>query len=167
MRSTDTRLEGAAAWLRSNGHSAVLTRFDPGPDMGDPPPHAVPVDAAAEVLDADGRTVALSFSSEHPVLREYDGGPAWEVLDHTTPGAGDLSRLNSGAAPLLRDHRGNLDSQIGTVVSAEIADGRGRAVVRIAATPRGGRPAGPYPGRGNPQCERGLCRPRRRTDGKP
>lgn len=137
MRSTDTRLEGAAAWLRSNGHSAVMTRHDPGPDMGDPPPHAVPVDAAAEVLDADGRTVALSFSSEHPVLREYDGGPAWEVLDHTTPGAGDLSRLNSGAAPLLRDHRGNLDSQIGTVVSAEIADGRGRAVVRIAATPEG------------------------------
>lgn len=137
MRSTDTHLAGAAAWLRSNGHSAVLTRFDPGPDMGDPPPHAFPVDAAAEVLDADGRTVALSFSSEHPVLREYDGGHAWEVLDHTTPGAGDLSRLNSGAAPLLRDHRGNLDSQIGTVVSAEIVDGRGRAV--HAATQDGSR----------------------------
>lgn len=124
MRFTDTR-------------AALLTRFDPGPDMGDPPPHAAPEDAAAEVLDDQARTVALSFSSEHPVLREYDGGPAWEVLDHTTPGAADLSRLNSGAAPLLRDHRGNLDSQVGTVVSAEIVDGRGRAVVRIAATPEG------------------------------
>lgn len=123
MRSTDTR-------------AALLTRFDPGPEV-EPPPHAFPVDAAAEVLDADGRTVALSFSSEHPVLRDYDGQPAWEVLDHTTPGAADLSRLNSGAAPLLRDHRGTLDSQIGTVLSAEIADGRGRAVVRIAATPEG------------------------------
>lgn len=124
MRFTDTR-------------AAVLTRHDPGPEDMAPPPHAFPVDAAPEVLDADGRTVALSFSSEHPVLRDYDGQPAWEVLDHTTPGAADLSRLNSGAAPLLRDHRGTLDSQIGTVVSAEIVDGRGRAVVRIAATPEG------------------------------
>lgn len=138
MRSTDTRLESVAAWLRGNGHSAVLTRHDPGSEgvTDDPTPHAFPVDAAAEVLDSDDRTVALSFSSEHPVMREYDGELAWEVLDHT-PGAADLSRLNSGAAPLLRDHRGNLDSQIGTVVSAEVADGRGRAVVRIAATPEG------------------------------
>lgn len=117
--------------------AAVLTRHDPGPDDLDAVPHAAPADAAAEMLDGDGRMVALSFSSETPVLRDYGDGPAWEVLDHSTPGAADLSRLNSGAAPLLRDHRGNLDSQIGTVVSAEVAGGRGRAVVRIGATPEG------------------------------
>lgn len=128
---------GAAVPILGRHSAAVLTRHDPGPEDMTSPPHAFPVDAAPEVLDADGRTVALSFSSEHPVLRDYDGQPAWEVLDHTTPGAADLSRLNSGAAPLLRDHRGTLDSQIGTVLSAEIVDGRGRAVVRIAATPEG------------------------------
>lgn len=128
---------GKAVPILGRRSAAVLTRHDPGPEDMAPPPHAFPVDAGAEVLDANGRTVALSFSSEHPVLRDYDGQPAWEVLDHTTPGAADLSRLNSGAAPLLRDHRGTLDSQIGTVLSADIVDGRGRAVVRIAATPEG------------------------------
>ena len=116
--------------------AAMLNRMDAGPGDMDPVPHAAPEDAAAEVVDAQDRTVALSFSSEHPVLREYADGVAWEVLDHSGDGA-DLSRLNSGAAPLLKDHRGQLDSQIGSVLSAKIADGRGRAVVRIAETPEG------------------------------
>lgn len=117
---------------------ALLTRFDPGPgdDPVDGPPHAAPEDAEPEVSPEDGRTVALSFSSERPVMRQYADGPAWEVLDHSGDGA-DLTRLNSGAAPLLKDHKGNLDSQIGTVVSAEIVGGKGRAVVRFAPTPEG------------------------------
>lgn len=116
--------------------AAGLNRMDPGPGDMDPVPHAAPENAAAEVVDTQDRTVALSFSSEHPVLREYADGVAWEVLDHSGDGA-DLSRLNTGAAPLLKDHRGQLDSQIGSVLSAKIADGRGRAVVRIAETPEG------------------------------
>lgn len=117
---------------------ALLTRFDPGPgdDPVDGPPHAAPEDAEPEVSPEDDRTVALSFSSERPVMRQYADGLAWEVLDHSGDGA-DLTRLNSGAAPLLKDHKGNLDAQIGTVVSAEIVGGKGRAVVRFAPTPEG------------------------------
>ena len=85
-----------------------------------------PVSADPVVQNGGDRLLALSFSSERPVLREYDFGPAWEVLGHD-PQEVDLSRLNSGAAPLLKDHRRDVDSQIGVVVSAQITGGRGRA----------------------------------------
>lgn len=59
---------------------------------------------AAEVKVEDGdRTVQLSFSSEIPVLRDTPMGPAFEILGHD-PAEVDLSRLNSGSAPVLKDH---------------------------------------------------------------
>lgn len=92
---------------------------------------------AAEVKVKDGdRTVLLSFSSEIPVLRDTPMGPAFEVLGHD-PGEVDLSRLNSGSAPVLKDHRRDVDSMVGTVVSARIKGRRGRAVVRLSETPEG------------------------------
>lgn len=92
---------------------------------------------AAEVKVEDGdRTVLLSFSSEIPVLRDTPMGPAFEVLGHD-PGEVDLSRLNSGSAPVLKDHRRDVDSMVGTVVSARIEGRRGRAVVRLADTKEG------------------------------
>ena len=92
---------------------------------------------AAEVKVEDGdRTVLLSFSSEIPVLRDTPMGPAYEVLGHD-PGEVDLSRLNSGSAPVLKDHRRNVDSMVGTVVSARIEGRRGRALVRLSNTPEG------------------------------
>ncbi|MDU9003527.1 phage major capsid protein [Sedimentitalea todarodis] len=92
---------------------------------------------AAEVKVEDGdRTVLLSFSSEIPVLRDTPMGPAFEVLGHD-PGEVDLSRLNSGSAPVLKDHRRNVDSMVGTVVSAQIEGRRGRALVRLADTIEG------------------------------
>lgn len=103
---------------------------------GDTPEPGAPVSADPVVQNGGDRLLALSFSSERPVLREYDFGPAWEVLGHD-PQEVDLSRLNSGAAPLLKDHRRDVDSQIGVVVSAQITGGRGRAVVRFADTPDG------------------------------
>ncbi len=93
------------------------------------------VAAEAKVEDGD-RTVLLSFSSEIPVLRDTPMGPAYEVLGHD-PGEVDLSRLNSGSAPVLKDHRRNVDSMVGTVVSARIEGRRGRAVVRLSDTPEG------------------------------
>ncbi len=92
---------------------------------------------AAEVKVEDGdRTVLLSFSSEIPVLRDTPVGPAYEVLGHD-PGEVDLSRLNSESAPVLKDHRRNVDSMVGTVVSARIEGRRGRALVRLSDTPEG------------------------------
>lgn len=84
----------------------------------------------APALDAEARTLALSFSSELPVERWF----GQEVLSHA-PGAADLSRLNDGG-PLLFNH--NMDDVIGVVESASIgADGRGHALVRFARTARG------------------------------
>jgi HK97 family phage major capsid protein/HK97 family phage prohead protease len=75
-------------------------------------------------VNEEGRTVALSFSSETPVDRNF----GVEVLDHS-PGSCDLSRLNNGA-PLLFNH--DTERHIGVVESAEVSNGRGTAVVRFA-----------------------------------
>ncbi|WP_291733742.1 phage major capsid protein [Leisingera sp. F5] len=93
------------------------------------------VAAEARVEDRD-RKVILSFSSELPVLRDFPTGQVYEVLGHE-PGEVDLARLNSGSAPVLKDHRRDVDSMVGTVVSARIEGRRGRAVVRLADTPEG------------------------------
>lgn len=81
-------------------------------------------------LNVEARTLAMSFSSEHPVERWYGN----EVLSHDA-GAADLNRLNDGA-PLLFNH--DMNDVIGVVESAKIGnDRKGHAVVRFAKTPRG------------------------------
>lgn len=101
-------------------------------DMDAPP--AVVEDGAA-----DDRRVTLAFSSEEPVVREYqlDGKPTacLEVLGHG-PEDVDLARLSGGRAPLLVDHVQNVDSQVGVVERAWIENGRGRAVVRFGQSAR-------------------------------
>jgi HK97 family phage major capsid protein len=80
-------------------------------------------------INADTRTVSLSFSSEHPVERFF----GHEILDHTD-GAVRLDRLRR-SAPLLLDH--NPENQIGVVEEATIAEGRGLAVVRFSRSAKG------------------------------
>ena len=76
-------------------------------------------------IDEEKRTVALSFSSEEPCERYFGS----EILSHKK-GHVDLSFLNSGTAPLLREHW--RDEQIGVIESAEIGkDNKGRALVRF------------------------------------
>jgi HK97 family phage major capsid protein len=82
--------------------------------------------------DNESRSVTLSFSSEKPYLRD-DG---WEVLGHRQ-GEVLLTRLVSGTAPLLKDHKRDLDSMIGYVETAQIIGGRGQAVVRFAQSAEG------------------------------
>jgi len=74
--------------------------------------------------DKKGRTIDLSFSSEAPYERYF----GIEILDH---GSGvDLSFLDSGRAPLLKDHW--RDEQVGVIEKAWIGDDRkGRASVRF------------------------------------
>lgn len=76
-------------------------------------------------IDQDKRTVELSFSSEEPVKRYFGA----EILSHD-PAHVDLSRFNSGAAPLLADHRDT--AQIGIIERAWIQGRKGRAVVRFS-----------------------------------
>lgn len=79
----------------------------------------------------DDRLVTLSFSSEEPVERSY----GLEVLGHRD-GEIDLSWIGSGRAPLLKDHRADVDHQVGVVSSVDISDGRGKATVRFGKHPK-------------------------------
>lgn len=86
--------------------------------------------ARAVNIDAERRTVELSFSSEEPANQDF----GIEILSHA-PGAVDLSRLVDGA-PLLWMH--DMHQQIGVVESAVIdTDRRGRAVVRFSKSKAG------------------------------
>ena len=91
---------------------------------------------ASDTLDVEARTVALSFSSEEPYERYNTryGGNYFEVLGHSDEEI-DLSFLNSGRAPLLRDH--DPLKQIGVVSSVEISEGRGKALVKLSQNEEG------------------------------
>ena len=82
--------------------------------------------AAADMKEEDDRRVRMSISSEEPVERSF----GLEVLRHAD-GAVDLSRLNSGHAPLLLDH--DLTKQIGVIERTYLdqAERKLRSVVRF------------------------------------
>ncbi len=80
-------------------------------------------------VDAEARTVTLSFSSEQPVERWF----GTEVLLHS-PESVDLTRLNAKAA-LLANH--DLNDQIGVIENATVENGRGIATVRFSKSERG------------------------------
>lgn len=93
-------------------------------------------EGAPEGAPSESREVLISFSSEarykrHDFERDED---FWEVLGHGD-GEVDLTRLNSGAAPLLKDHMPTLDAKIGTVARAWVEGDRGQAVVRFSEAP--------------------------------
>lgn len=77
-------------------------------------------------VDAEKRTVALSFSSEEPVERWF----GIEILDHSSADSVDLRRLKRGGA-LLIDH--DVRNQVGVIeeVLIDTADRKGRAIVRF------------------------------------
>ena len=74
----------------------------------------------------DDRTIEIAFASEFPVLREFEWGVGYEIIDLARM---DMSRLEDKAA-LLAEHR--TDSQIGVVESvSNDDDGMSRASVRF------------------------------------
>ena len=76
-------------------------------------------------IDEDSRTMNVSFSSEEPFGRYF----GIEILDHDKKSV-DLSFLNSGRAPLLKDH--NREVQTGVIEKSYISKERmGRADVRF------------------------------------
>ncbi len=74
-------------------------------------------------IDANKRTVSLSFSSETPVLRDF----GLEVLDHSE-GAVNLARLQTGGA-LLVDH--DHTKHVGAIEQVTVSNRRGAALVRF------------------------------------
>lgn len=79
-----------------------------------------------EAINAEARTIELSFSSEAPVTRWY----GIEILGHEE-GEVNLDRLGSGGHPLLLQH--DMDKQIGVIERAWVdkEDKKGRAVARF------------------------------------
>lgn len=80
--------------------------------------------------DADDRRVNLVFSTEEAEVERWFG---IEQLGHETDEV-DMSRLESGSAPLLMDH--NWRDVVGVIEKAEITDRKGRAVVRFGKSAR-------------------------------
>jgi len=101
-----------------NEQTHIEERFDRGELM-----HRA---GAAEMVEEDDRRIRMSISSEEPVERSF----GLEVLRHSD-GAVDLSRLDSGHAPLLLDH--DLTKQIGVIERTYLdqSDRRLRSVVRF------------------------------------
>lgn len=77
-----------------------------------------------EAVNADTRTVELSFSSEEPYERWF----GYEILDHNA-GSMRMGRLKN-AAPLLWNHE--RDMQIGVVEKVWLDGTKGRALVRFS-----------------------------------
>ena len=84
---------------------------------------------AREAVDAEARTVELSFASELPYERWW----GIEILD-VAPTAMRLGRLSNGG-PLLMDH--DARDQVGVIESVQIGKDRvARAVVRFGKSAR-------------------------------
>ena len=133
-------VDEAMAWLDEHDFEPIL--FEPAiEERAEPMDDQEPVEmieerfdrgelvfraAEADMVDEDDRRVRMSLSSEEPVERSF----GLEVLRHTRE-AIDLSRMNSGHAPLLLDH--DMTKQIGVVERTYLdeADRRLRAVVRF------------------------------------
>jgi phage major head subunit gpT-like protein len=89
--------------------------------------------ADAAVIDEESRRVRLSFSSEEPYLRTSWFDDPWiEVLGHGADEV-DMSRLESGAAPVLYGHNSwERSDHIGIVERAWIENGKGYAEIRLS-----------------------------------
>lgn len=95
-----------------------------------------PLELEVRPDDKPGLLVELSFSSEEPIRRVLPTGElGFEVLGHGADEI-DLSFLNAGA-PVLRDHVNTIDAIVGRVERAWVADGKGRATVRLFDTGAG------------------------------
>ncbi|WP_194269329.1 phage major capsid protein [Tritonibacter litoralis] len=94
------------------------------------------ITGAPDGAPSDSREVEISFSSETPYKRyNFEREESFlEVLGHGESEV-DLTRLNSGAAPLLKDHKPVLDAKIGVVVRAWLEGARGKALVRFSKSP--------------------------------
>lgn len=87
------------------------------------------VDVQREALDQEARTLAVAFSSEHPVERFWGA----EILDHS-PSSVRLGRMQNGGAVLV-DH--DPSDHVGVVESVQIdGDRTGRATLRFGKSQR-------------------------------
>lgn len=108
MKQTQTK---AAATDREKARSGTMERFLP--------------ECSIRAIEGEGneRKFSLSFSSELPYERFW----GTEILSHSE-GAVDLERVNSIGVVLYNHNR---DKVIGKILSAEVKDSRGEAVIEF------------------------------------
>ena len=84
--------------------------------------------------DATSRTVDVTWTTGARVRRmDWYSGQAYDEELMVTAEAVDMSRLASGAAPVLDSHSAyGLNSQIGVVVSAQVREGQGVATLQLS-----------------------------------
>lgn len=89
---------------------------------------------APDSWNAEARTIEVVWTTGADVSRfDYWEGRRYIERLVVTDEAVDMTRLNSGAAPVLDSHSAwSLDSQIGVVERAWIENGVGRAVLRLS-----------------------------------
>ena len=91
-------------------------------------------DVSTTAVNAEKRTIQVSFSSEVPYKRSPPFGDEWiEVLGHAD-GEVNLDRLNSGAT-VHYNHSRRREDRIGVVEKAWIDGSRGHAVIRFSDRP--------------------------------
>ena len=94
------------------------------------PPLEFRAEIVPDSIDEERRTISVIWTTGARVLRGFFD-QFWEELS-LDPKHVRMGRLQSGAAPLLRDHKGDLCSQLGVVESASLQKTKGTATVRFA-----------------------------------
>lgn len=90
---------------------------------------------APDATDPSKRTFDLVWSTGAPVKR-YDWFTGATVSEELDLAGADLSRLNSGAAPVLDGHQAaGVSSVIGVVERASVSAGKGTARIRLSERP--------------------------------
>lgn len=85
-------------------------------------------------VDAEQRTAEVVWSTGAPVARaDFWSGERYVEALSMDPAHIDMSRMESGSAPLLNNHnRYDLTAVLGVVERAWVKDGEGRAIVRFS-----------------------------------
>ena len=81
-------------------------------------------DVSFSGVNKEQRLVHFSFSSNTPARRQW----GWEILSHE-PGCCDVSRIEQGACPFLKDH--DWSKQAGKVLSVQLGRDKNYAVAKM------------------------------------
>ncbi len=98
------------------------------------PPQTRNASFRPESWNEESRTIEVDWGNGAAVRRfDWWSGEEYDEELDMSPSAVDMSRLQSGAAPVLNNHsRYALEDQIGVVETADLSGGKGGAVLRLS-----------------------------------
>ena len=90
------------------------------------------IEVKPKTIDEENRTVQVVFATEQPVFRNSFSGSYWEKMLVNSDSI-NLTRLKSGQAPILNNHRAEtLEDQIGVILDALVKDKQGVATLKFS-----------------------------------